>query len=299
MAGALLAPALLMLGVSAAEGSPTVTIVEGAGSIGSAGEQYRPAPGVRLRQCDLLRAEPQGLMQVEFDDGTALVLGHDSGLVVDLPGAGPSVAGMHVLVSGWAKLTVPGRDAAAPHRLDTPHFDVLMQRGTAVVHVDDRGGEVFVEQGSAIVTGSDQRQVTVAAGRTYARQAARPEGVVGEGARKAFLDGMPQAFRDTLPSLIGRFKGRDVPLVRAGNGAPPDAGLSLAAIPELRHCTGDAMVRRAQEALQRHGIAVGPIDGIHGPRTQAALREFQARRGLAPSGQLDPVTLRALDAGRP
>ena len=51
-----------------------------------------------------------------------------------------------------------------------------------------------------------------------------------------------------------------------------------------------ARVAAAQRALTRHGYDPGPIDGLMGPRTRAALRAFQAERGLAPHGQLDDAT---------
>jgi peptidoglycan hydrolase-like protein with peptidoglycan-binding domain len=50
-----------------------------------------------------------------------------------------------------------------------------------------------------------------------------------------------------------------------------------------------------QELLQREGLDVGPIDGILGPRTAAALRAFQQQHGLAPSGEPDEATLRELN----
>jgi peptidoglycan hydrolase-like protein with peptidoglycan-binding domain len=47
--------------------------------------------------------------------------------------------------------------------------------------------------------------------------------------------------------------------------------------------------------LKREGLDLGPIDGILGPRTAAALREFQQRHGLAQSGEPDEATLKALN----
>ena len=54
-------------------------------------------------------------------------------------------------------------------------------------------------------------------------------------------------------------------------------------------------VREAQQALQQKGYDVGPIDGVMGPKTSAALREFQQAQGLKASGRLDQRTLAALD----
>lgn len=53
-------------------------------------------------------------------------------------------------------------------------------------------------------------------------------------------------------------------------------------------------LRTVQRALQVKGYDVGSIDGIMGPRTKAALEEFQRKSGLAVTGIADAPTLRAL-----
>jgi murein DD-endopeptidase MepM/ murein hydrolase activator NlpD len=55
-----------------------------------------------------------------------------------------------------------------------------------------------------------------------------------------------------------------------------------------------------QVALHAKGLYGGPIDGIAGPGTRAAVRRFQARRGLVVDGIAGPATRRALGRrGRP
>jgi peptidoglycan hydrolase-like protein with peptidoglycan-binding domain len=53
-------------------------------------------------------------------------------------------------------------------------------------------------------------------------------------------------------------------------------------------------VKQAQEKLSAAGHDSGPADGIVGPKTQAALKEFQQSKGLQASGQLDQKTVAAL-----
>ena len=53
-------------------------------------------------------------------------------------------------------------------------------------------------------------------------------------------------------------------------------------------------LRTVQRALRVKGYDVGFIDGIMGPRTKAALEEFQRKSGLAVTGIADAPTLRAL-----
>ena len=49
-------------------------------------------------------------------------------------------------------------------------------------------------------------------------------------------------------------------------------------------------VRGAQQALRDKGFDPGPIDGRMGPRTAAAVREFQSKEGIIATGQLDAET---------
>ena len=57
---------------------------------------------------------------------------------------------------------------------------------------------------------------------------------------------------------------------------------------------GDADVERAQQALKQMGHDPGPIDGVMGAQTAAALRAYQKAQGLGVSGQLDAATMAKL-----
>lgn len=58
-------------------------------------------------------------------------------------------------------------------------------------------------------------------------------------------------------------------------------------------------VAEAQIALARIGISSGPIDGVSGPQTAAALRAFQHSRALPVTGRLDDATRAALTLDYP
>jgi lipoprotein-anchoring transpeptidase ErfK/SrfK len=51
-----------------------------------------------------------------------------------------------------------------------------------------------------------------------------------------------------------------------------------------------ADILEAQIAMVRHGISSGPVDGVAGVQTAAALRAFQRQQGLPPSGRLTAGT---------
>ncbi|HKO09129.1 MAG TPA: peptidoglycan-binding domain-containing protein [Alphaproteobacteria bacterium] len=59
------------------------------------------------------------------------------------------------------------------------------------------------------------------------------------------------------------------------------------------HHPGSAMVKSAQEALNKEGAALA-ADGILGPKTHAALKSYQQAHGLKATGRLDKATRAAL-----
>jgi peptidoglycan hydrolase-like protein with peptidoglycan-binding domain len=68
------------------------------------------------------------------------------------------------------------------------------------------------------------------------------------------------------------------------------ANLNMSAVPDL----GRNDVRAIQRALSTKSIDPGPIDGAAGPLTREAVREFQTRYGMKPTGELDNQFLFAI-----
>ncbi|MGK7868750.1 peptidoglycan-binding domain-containing protein [Falsiroseomonas sp. E2-1-a20] len=58
---------------------------------------------------------------------------------------------------------------------------------------------------------------------------------------------------------------------------------------------GASTTRQAQSALNSRGYDVGQVDGVMGPRTSRAVREFQQSNNLPATGRLDRETLSALN----
>jgi peptidoglycan hydrolase-like protein with peptidoglycan-binding domain len=59
---------------------------------------------------------------------------------------------------------------------------------------------------------------------------------------------------------------------------------------------GSRRVRDVQRHLTRLGYRPGPVDGLFGPRTEAAARWFQYKHGLRSTGRIDRLTLTVLRA---
>lgn len=53
-------------------------------------------------------------------------------------------------------------------------------------------------------------------------------------------------------------------------------------------------VREVQEALDSRGYAVGEVDGLWGPRTSGALKDFQSNQGIEATGRMNTETFNAL-----
>lgn len=65
----------------------------------------------------------------------------------------------------------------------------------------------------------------------------------------------------------------------------------------LQRGSSGSRVRELQQALVEAGFDPGPIDGVFGPRTEAALRSYQAAQGYEVTGIADVETLGALGLG--
>jgi osmotically inducible lipoprotein OsmB len=61
---------------------------------------------------------------------------------------------------------------------------------------------------------------------------------------------------------------------------------------------GESTIKAVQTKLQTAGLYKGRVDGIMGPKTRDALRQYQTQAGLEQSGRLDQQTLaKLIDVG--
>ena len=63
---------------------------------------------------------------------------------------------------------------------------------------------------------------------------------------------------------------------------------------EATSYTQPAQIRQAQMELNKRGFNAGPQDGVWGPETESAIREFQRSRGLEVTGRLNDRTMKEL-----
>lgn len=69
-------------------------------------------------------------------------------------------------------------------------------------------------------------------------------------------------------------------------------------MPKIQLARGSSgpQVEVLQKALAALGVNPGPIDGVFGPKTEAAVQRFQKRAGLEADGIAGPKTMGAIEA---
>ena len=68
------------------------------------------------------------------------------------------------------------------------------------------------------------------------------------------------------------------------------AGMLVLALTAADGWAQAADVERAQQALKQQGHDPGPVDGVMGAQTSAALKAYQQKHGLSVTGRLDAAT---------
>jgi membrane-bound lytic murein transglycosylase B len=69
--------------------------------------------------------------------------------------------------------------------------------------------------------------------------------------------------------------------------------------PEQKQVITKDNLKLVQERLKAEGVYAGPVDGEMNAQTEAALRAYQEKQGLAVSGAADETTLKQLQLELP
>ena len=69
--------------------------------------------------------------------------------------------------------------------------------------------------------------------------------------------------------------------------------------PEQGQIIAKDNVKLVQQRLQAEGVYAGPIDGELNTQTEVALREYQQKQGIPPSGAPDEATMKELQIRLP
>lgn len=206
--------ALLLFPRFLAAQEATATLLEGTVWVIRGTTQLQCTEGMRLRQGDILETMTPAFAQLEFSGGTIAAIGPASRVFL-FRAAG--TGGDLVLLSGWLK----GETAAkgGPFRYNSPLLGAATKDGTFVLHAFQSESDIFVESGLGTVSevspqGNPGHAVSVKSGQFLTRKSAKNLATAAR-VDSAFLESMPPAFRDTLPSRLSRFQGKKPPTPRA------------------------------------------------------------------------------------
>jgi peptidoglycan hydrolase-like protein with peptidoglycan-binding domain len=106
---------------------------------------------------------------------------------------------------------------------------------------------------------------------------------------------IPSASMAAQPPVSASWHGREIQQPQR-----PDDAIATTTLMSVRigtgfgHRGGSQMVRDVQRRLSRLGYRPGPVDGLFGARTWAAVHWFQVKHGLTPDGVAGPQTLSLL-----
>jgi len=208
-----LALALWLLPLPAAvQGGGSVTLLEGSLRIIRGVSVLKGAEGMHLRQGDLLETSDKGFVQLEFAGGGVVALGPSTQVFVYRQSGEKAQQTELVLLAGWLK----GESAAGAgtYRYSTPILSAMSSAGTVLVHNSQGVCDIFVESGSATIgevggEGGFRAPAAAKAGQFFSRPAGKSVSTATR-PNAAFLDAMPHPFRDTLPSRVARFAGKNI-----------------------------------------------------------------------------------------
>jgi len=194
----------------------TATIVDGEVLLIRGALKLQLAEGVRLVADDIVETTAKGrLVRIEFSDGVILDLGPESRslLAPKLSGDRAKFVSRVHLLRGVAKLTSPKPPVPTATTLSSPAFDVSIVARSGVFIVQGNEAFAFAEAGEVVLRersgGKPAGNFALKSGEFFARLG-EAKAAVTPRPTPAFIQRLPRAFLDTLPSRAALFKGREV-----------------------------------------------------------------------------------------
>ncbi len=243
------------LAAGAAPRAPLVTMLDGEATLLRDGARFALAEGVRLQAGDLLATGPQTrLLRVEYPGGPAVAFGPASRAMLT-PDLGDDMRGGVYLLNGWVKLAAP---AGASGALRSQVADTDTTGGSLILALQPDAAQAFAETGPSRVQprapGAAAQPLKAGEMLTLPANGGHP--VLSKGAPPSFVQAMPRAFMDSLPSRLGAFSA-DVPPRRLGDMTYADAQPWIDAEPPLRRVFAQRWRRLAADAQFRSGLVAG------------------------------------------
>ena len=243
------------LAAGAAPHAPVVTMLDGEATLLRDGARFALAEGVRLQAGDLLATGAQTrLLRLEYPGGPAVAFGPGSRAMLT-PDLGDDMRGGVYLQAGWVKLSATAGVSGA---LRSPLADTDTTGGSLILALQADSAQAFAETGPSRVQprapGAPAQALKSGEMLTLPAGGARP--VLSKGVTPAFVQAMPRAFMDSLPSRLAAFSA-DVPPRRLGDMTYADAQPWIDAEPPLRRVFAQRWRRLATNPQFRSGLVAG------------------------------------------
>jgi hypothetical protein len=193
--------------VWSSEGPAVLTMLEGEASLVIGARAFMAAPGARVPAGALIETGAKsGLLRLEWASGATLDLGPGTKVMLRPPLPG-STAGFYLL-QGWAKHS----QAAGGSGQVAAAFEVTPFKGVMVSQVDDAQAVLFSESGggSFAARRSGLKSFALRPGESAVIAGSAPPQLLPRPA-PAWLQQMPRAFRETLPSRAAQFESKPAP----------------------------------------------------------------------------------------
>lgn len=235
--------------------APLVTVLDGDATLLRDGARFALAEGVRLQAGDLLATNDHTrLLRVEFPGGLGVAFGPDSRAML-APNLGTDMRAGIYLLAGWAKLAAPSGVSGA---IRSPLADTDTTGGTLILAVQADAAQAFAESGASRVQprAPDAPAQALKSGERVTLPAGDGKLVLAKGASPAFVQAMPRAFMDSLPSRLAAFPA-DVPPRRLGDMSYADAQPWIDAEAPLRRVFAERWRRLAADPQFRSSLVAG------------------------------------------
>jgi len=211
------AAVLLCSGAPAlAQTAGTLTLAEGSVALIRGSTLYTATQGVRVGDGDILSIDPKGQAQIEFQDGAILNLSQGARAMLVSVAPERSTRGYSevAVLSGWAKFTQKKSGKGMQYRYLTPRAEIAAGEATAVLSTGRDFTDIYIESGamkfSEIGTKGAQRVARDTKGGEFIARRGEQPATIAPRPSADFIKSMPRHFRDNLPVLLDRFKGRRV-----------------------------------------------------------------------------------------
>lgn len=225
--------------VRAAPPLAIVTIADGSAVLIREADKLALAEGVHLGKDDIVETgSVSRLLRIEFADGLLLDLGPGTRALLSprLSGDKARAASQVHLLTGVAKVTLPKGHAPATAVISSPAYDVGTIVRSALFLVQPDEAAAFAESGAILLqeraqdrTGSKPGETfNLKGGEFYSRHGGDKASVT-QRPTPAFIQQLPRAFLDSIPSRAALFKDRAVEPRRLDKIGYADVGAWLAA----------------------------------------------------------------------